>query len=477
MSTGNKLNNNGRWKGKNRNYRSFKTDKEITKQSHSNRSNRTLQKFEGGDDDELFGSLEDINRGKGEKFDQFAVNEKEFGVKSTYSNDLYTTKLDRDDEFYKLNEKRAEEIEKEISLLEVTNRHVAEERGLVIQHEDGDEDEESKYSSVQTPEDKKKQKIHSAWSQSPVIKEKFSENTSTSSSPMFIKRRKDSTGLKGRHSGSSSPLLSGSPKSTSSLERSMKNLNLDCPSPTFSKKQKEDFTDFVQKELDLERKKVKEDLKNYKKENEKKLSTSNAENNNEKENEKKASTSNVEKSNEKENEKDKEKEKKEDKKEEKKEEEFKSTLNPDAEEFTPPMYIAPGGFISIPLPYDQFYYPPHPYYPYPPQSYMYNQYYSNEHERKPKKHINKVYSESMERKIRKNKKNYGENKQNGKSENDWSNVVQYEKDSYKDPTPLPHYRPNEFYPYPSPMYVPGYNAPMIPYDSNVQPSYPTYPYQ
>lgn len=444
------------------------------KPSQQGRSNRTFQQFETSDDDELFGNLEDINRSRGEKFDQFEVNEKIFGVKSTYDNDLYTTKLDKDDEFYKLNERKAEEIEKQISLQEISNRHIAEERGIVMQQEDGDDDEEAKYSSVQKSEEnvEKKKTIHSAWSQAPVIKESVSQNTSTSNSPVIIKKRKDSTGLKGRRSGSgsSSPLISSSPKSSSPLERSMKNLNLDCPSPTFSKKQKEDFTDFLQKELDLERKKVKEDLKSYKKESEKKPS-SNVDNTNEREQKNETNDNDKEK---------------------KEEETFSSTLNPDAEEFTPPpMYLTPEGYISIPIPYDQYYYTGQPYYPpYVPQTMMYSQYnsnYSKDYEKKPKKNINKVYSESMERRIKKNKKNNNEygSKTNGKSEKDWSSVVQYGKDSYKDPnTPYqqPHYNVNEYFnpmnTYPAPVFIPpGYNAPMMPYDSSQQQSYPTYPYQ
>ncbi len=50
----------------------------------------------------------------GASWDQFAVNEKLFGVKAGFDEDLYTTKLDRNAPDFKEKERRAQQLANEI---------------------------------------------------------------------------------------------------------------------------------------------------------------------------------------------------------------------------------------------------------------------------------------------------------------------------------------------------------------------------
>ncbi|KAL3840789.1 hypothetical protein ACJIZ3_025380 [Penstemon smallii] len=82
------------------------------------------------------------NRG----WDQFEVNETLFGVKSTFDEDLYTTKLEKGPLMREL-EREAIRIAREIEGEETLDLHLAEERGIQL---DGslDIDEETRFSSV-----------------------------------------------------------------------------------------------------------------------------------------------------------------------------------------------------------------------------------------------------------------------------------------------------------------------------------------
>ncbi|XP_024969318.1 polyadenylate-binding protein-interacting protein 3-like isoform X2 [Cynara cardunculus var. scolymus] len=82
------------------------------------------------------------NRG----WDQFETNAALFGVKSTFNEELYTTKLDRGPQMREL-EKEALRIAKEIEGEDTQDLHLAEERGIHF-HNSFDLDEETKYSSV-----------------------------------------------------------------------------------------------------------------------------------------------------------------------------------------------------------------------------------------------------------------------------------------------------------------------------------------
>uniref|UniRef100_A0A5B7ASW3 Putative polyadenylate-binding protein-interacting protein 4 isoform X1 n=1 Tax=Davidia involucrata TaxID=16924 RepID=A0A5B7ASW3_DAVIN len=82
------------------------------------------------------------NRG----WDQFEANEALFGVKSTFDEELYTTKLDRGPQMREL-EKEASRLAREIEGEETQDLHLAEERGIHL-HENFDIDEETRFSSV-----------------------------------------------------------------------------------------------------------------------------------------------------------------------------------------------------------------------------------------------------------------------------------------------------------------------------------------
>ncbi|CAH9130170.1 unnamed protein product [Cuscuta epithymum] len=82
------------------------------------------------------------NRG----WNQFEVNETLFGVKSTFNEELYTTKLERGPQMRDL-EREASRIAREIQGEETHDVHLAEERGSQL-HGNLDIDEETLYSSV-----------------------------------------------------------------------------------------------------------------------------------------------------------------------------------------------------------------------------------------------------------------------------------------------------------------------------------------
>ena len=64
-------------------------------------------------------------------WDQFTANEQLFGVKASFDEDVYTTKLDRSAPDFKDRERRAQKIANEIIGAATSNPHVAEERGVV----------------------------------------------------------------------------------------------------------------------------------------------------------------------------------------------------------------------------------------------------------------------------------------------------------------------------------------------------------
>lgn len=80
------------------------------------------------------------------QWDQFATNEKLFGLKTDFNEELYTTKLDRNSAHIRANEANAERIAKEIMMASTGgNVHLAEERGQKLE---GCEDEEMLYGAV-----------------------------------------------------------------------------------------------------------------------------------------------------------------------------------------------------------------------------------------------------------------------------------------------------------------------------------------
>ncbi|GME91185.1 unnamed protein product [[Candida] boidinii] len=111
--------------------------------------------LEDDQDFETFGSLSNNNNNinnnnrnnAGGSWDQFEVNERKFGIQSSYDEELYTTKLDTNAPDFQQRLAEAEKIAKEIESQAYNGDiHLAEERGIII--DDSGVDEEDKYSGV-----------------------------------------------------------------------------------------------------------------------------------------------------------------------------------------------------------------------------------------------------------------------------------------------------------------------------------------
>ncbi|KAF7374915.1 LsmAD domain-containing protein [Mycena sanguinolenta] len=131
---------------------SFRTDADISQKKPAPRE-RELQAWQpsadggsgpqpssGGGDDETFGT------GSKGQWDQFNANEKLFGVKTTFDEDAYTTKLDRNAPDFKERERKAQRIANEIIGAGTNNPHIAEERNQNV--DDSGANEEDKYGAV-----------------------------------------------------------------------------------------------------------------------------------------------------------------------------------------------------------------------------------------------------------------------------------------------------------------------------------------
>ncbi|KAF7731862.1 hypothetical protein EC973_007693 [Apophysomyces ossiformis] len=127
----------------------FKTDTDISGKSEI--KERELHKWnpEGHDhEDQTLGALEgDTSERNGTgSWDQFAANEKLFGLKTDFNEEIYTTRLDRSAPDFKDREKRAIEVANEIQRATSSNVHILEERGIVT--DDSGMDEEDRYGAV-----------------------------------------------------------------------------------------------------------------------------------------------------------------------------------------------------------------------------------------------------------------------------------------------------------------------------------------
>ena len=128
----------------------FLTDSQISKKNNNSNSNEEkLVKFELNEEDKnekYFNQKLDDN--EDENWDQFDLNKKMYNVVSTYDENLYTTKLDKN-KISEDDKKFADKIYNEIinSNNEENNIHVLEDRGIIKQNDDN-YDEEDKYSSV-----------------------------------------------------------------------------------------------------------------------------------------------------------------------------------------------------------------------------------------------------------------------------------------------------------------------------------------
>ncbi|KAF2323606.1 hypothetical protein GH714_036294 [Hevea brasiliensis] len=116
-------------------------------QSRHTEVERELERWVPDEDDPQCPELENIfNGSRNRGWDQFETNEMLFGVKSTFDEELYTTKLERGPQMREL-EKEAMRIAREIEGEDTQDLHLAEERGIQL-YENFDIDEETRFSSV-----------------------------------------------------------------------------------------------------------------------------------------------------------------------------------------------------------------------------------------------------------------------------------------------------------------------------------------
>lgn len=116
----------------------FKTDADIA--GNLAMRERNLQRWEPAADADVDLSLESAG---GASWDQFEANERLYGLKTDYHEEIYTTSIDRSNPLYKQRAARAEKIAREIENQSTSNAHLREERGQAVA-EDGNLDEEAK---------------------------------------------------------------------------------------------------------------------------------------------------------------------------------------------------------------------------------------------------------------------------------------------------------------------------------------------
>ncbi|XP_072970705.1 polyadenylate-binding protein-interacting protein 3-like [Typha angustifolia] len=123
----------------------FMIDSAISHSHHV--EERELERWTPDEDDPECPELEDIFDGtRNRNWDQFETNKTLFGVKSTFSEELYTTKLERGPRMREI-EREAARIAREMEGEQTEDLHLAEERGNYFDG-DLDLDEETKYSAV-----------------------------------------------------------------------------------------------------------------------------------------------------------------------------------------------------------------------------------------------------------------------------------------------------------------------------------------
>jgi hypothetical protein len=121
----------------------FQTDTEISGGIATRE--RNLERWDAGADTDVDLSLD--AKSNGQEWDQFEANERLYGLTTNYDESFYTTTIDKSHPQYKEREARAERQAREIVGTSTVNSHVAEERGLKVPEDTG-EDEEAKYSGV-----------------------------------------------------------------------------------------------------------------------------------------------------------------------------------------------------------------------------------------------------------------------------------------------------------------------------------------
>ncbi|KAK4153187.1 hypothetical protein C8A00DRAFT_15568 [Chaetomidium leptoderma] len=138
----NNTKNDGR--APNGNRASFRTDAAISNSRLG--PERTLKAWVPDASYETEGSLEKPSGGG--QWDQFAENERLFGLKTDYDENIYTTSIDKSHPQYKERLAAAERKAREIERSAPTTSHVAEERVMDFVGGEDQRDEEDKYSGV-----------------------------------------------------------------------------------------------------------------------------------------------------------------------------------------------------------------------------------------------------------------------------------------------------------------------------------------
>jgi hypothetical protein len=138
----------GDGKAMNGNRAGFKTDTSISNNRPG--GERELKRWVPDSNPDTDFSLEQPSkgRGQGEAWDQFAVNEKLFGAKSDYDENIYTTAIDRSHPEYQKRLGYADRKAREIERSAAATSHVAEERIMDFVGGEDHRDEEEKYSGV-----------------------------------------------------------------------------------------------------------------------------------------------------------------------------------------------------------------------------------------------------------------------------------------------------------------------------------------
>jgi PAB1-binding protein PBP1 len=126
----------------NGNRSSFQTDSAISKDRFG--GERMLQRWVPDSNDGIDGSLEkSTNKGT---WDQFAENERLFGLKTDYDENIYTTAINKNHPQYRERIAAAEKKAREIERSAASTAHVAEERVMdyVAGNDKGGDNEEDK---------------------------------------------------------------------------------------------------------------------------------------------------------------------------------------------------------------------------------------------------------------------------------------------------------------------------------------------
>jgi PAB1-binding protein PBP1 len=104
----------------------FRTDSAIS--GSRGQGERVLQRWVPDKPEETDGSLESAGRGRVGPWDQFAENERRFGLKTDYDENIYTTTIDKSHPLYRQRVAEADKKAREIERSQAMNSHVAEER-------------------------------------------------------------------------------------------------------------------------------------------------------------------------------------------------------------------------------------------------------------------------------------------------------------------------------------------------------------